>query len=630
MLLYRLNYINYYDKRVKVYKNKTVKEKLYSLAAIIGTTYIIFHLTLLVFSNDVKTKWDIYDQNIKTKLLIISKIKSQIGYGGTIHAYKNYLLTNDEQYRSAFDESFKRFEQLKTAYLKLQSTKEEYHHLKIIENTLLYYKEEIHSPSKKAPHVIKDDLKALASLDALETLFEYQSSETSNKIDSTIFYIYSLSIFVVLSIILFTIYLKGFFQNTIINPLREIEKGLLSFFKFLSDKKFGIQPIQLDCNDEFGMMAKSINKNIEFTSNLHDHITNKNNEFEKLIESYGRNVIASKTDAQGYITYASEAFVEMSGYTLEELIGQPHSIVRHPDMPSSAFEEMWGTIQAGEMWKGEVKNRKKNGDFYFVEASVAPIFNDNHKIVGYSAIRQDITQQKEIIQLNKQLDTYKKHLETRVKNTTSQIKELMHEIEDTQKEVVFTMGAIGERRSEETGYHVKRVAEYSYLFAKYLGMSQQEMELLKQASPMHDIGKVGIADSILNKPGLFTESEHKIMQEHTTLGYNMLKSSKRPLLQTASIVAYQHHERWDGKGYPQGLKGEEIHIYGRITAIADVFDALGSHRVYKKAWEDDKIFNLFKEERGKQFDPKLVDIFFEHLDEFLNIRDKFQDIQLAS
>jgi response regulator RpfG family c-di-GMP phosphodiesterase len=97
------------------------------------------------------------------------------------------------------------------------------------------------------------------------------------------------------------------------------------------------------------------------------------------------------------------------------------------------------------------------------------------------------------------------------------------------------------------------------------------------------------------------------------------------LLQTAAIVANEHHERWDGKGYPNGLKGEEIHIYGRITAIADVFDALGSDRIYKKAWEDERIFKLFKEERGKQFDPKLVDIFFEHLDKFLEIRENFQD-----
>lgn len=202
---------------------------------------------------------------------------------------------------------------------------------------------------------------------------------------------------------------------------------------------------------------------------------------------------------------------------------------------------------------------------------------------------------------------------------------LTQEIEDTQKEVVFTMGAIGESRSKETGNHVKRVAEYSYILAIANGMDRAEAEMLKQASPMHDIGKVAIPDSILNKPGRFTAEERAVMERHAELGYKMTNSSDRPLLKTAAIVAYEHHEKWDGTGYPRGLKGEEIHIYGRITALADVFDALGSDRVYKKAWDDDRIFNLFKEERGKHFDPKLVDAFFDNLDEILEVREKFKD-----
>ena len=203
---------------------------------------------------------------------------------------------------------------------------------------------------------------------------------------------------------------------------------------------------------------------------------------------------------------------------------------------------------------------------------------------------------------------------------------LNEEIEETQREVVFTMGAIGKSRSKETGNHVKRVAEYSKLLALYLGLDEEESELLKQASPMHDIGKVAIPDAILNKPGKLTPDEFSQMQKHAELGYAMLKSSNRPLLQAAAIVAREHHEKYDGSGYPRGLIGEEIHLYGRITAVADVFDALGSDRVYKKAWEDEKIFALFKEERGKHFDPGLVDIFFEHLDEFLSIRERFKDI----
>ena len=216
-------------------------------------------------------------------------------------------------------------------------------------------------------------------------------------------------------------------------------------------------------------------------------------------------------------------------------------------------------------------------------------------------------------------------IEEKIEDGLKEITNLNHEIENTQKEVVFTMGSIGESRSKETGNHVKRVAEYSQLLATYYGLDKKEAEMLKQASPMHDIGKVAIPDAVLNKPGRFDEAERKIMDTHAALGYEMLKHSNRPLLKTAAIVAYEHHEKWDGTGYPRGLKGEDIHIYGRITALADVFDALGSDRCYKKAWDDEKIFNLFKEERAKHFDPRLIDIFFDHLDEFLKIRDSLKD-----
>jgi len=206
-----------------------------------------------------------------------------------------------------------------------------------------------------------------------------------------------------------------------------------------------------------------------------------------------------------------------------------------------------------------------------------------------------------------------------------EINALNKEIEDTQREVVFTMGSIGESRSKETGNHVKRVAEYSKLLALYYGLDENEAEMLRQASPMHDIGKVAIPDAVLNKPGRFDEEERRIMDTHAALGYEMLKHSQRALLLMAATVAYEHHEKWDGSGYPRGLRGETIHIYGRITALADVFDALGSDRVYKSAWDDERIFTLFREERGKHFDPSLIDIFFDHLDEFLAIRDRLKD-----
>ena len=225
---------------------------------------------------------------------------------------------------------------------------------------------------------------------------------------------------------------------------------------------------------------------------------------------------------------------------------------------------------------------------------------------------------------SKELDSYKNRLEDRVKDATLEIQELNKELEDTQKEIVYTFGMISEGRSKETGAHIKRVAEYSKLLALYYGLSSDEVELIKQASPMHDIGKIAIPDSILNKPGKLTKEEFEIMKKHAEYGYEMINKSNRPLLKAAAIIAYEHHEKFDGTGYPRGLKGYDIHIYGRIVALADVFDALGSKRCYKDAWSDDKIKELIEAEREKHFDPKLADIILKHYDEFVSVRESIQ------
>jgi response regulator RpfG family c-di-GMP phosphodiesterase len=209
--------------------------------------------------------------------------------------------------------------------------------------------------------------------------------------------------------------------------------------------------------------------------------------------------------------------------------------------------------------------------------------------------------------------------------STIELSRLYQDIEETQKEVISTMGHAGEFRSKETGNHVKRVAKYSYLLAKLYGIKEDEARILEMASPMHDIGKIAIPDDILNKPAKLTPEEFEIMKTHAQIGYEILASSKKTIMRAAAIVAGEHHEKWDGTGYPNGKKGEDIHIYGRISAIADVFDALGSDRCYKKAWELDKITQLFKDEKGKHFDPDLVDLFFANLPEFLKIRDELKD-----
>jgi len=213
-----------------------------------------------------------------------------------------------------------------------------------------------------------------------------------------------------------------------------------------------------------------------------------------------------------------------------------------------------------------------------------------------------------------------------IDNALAELKILNKEIIETQKEVIFTMGSIGETRSKETGLHVKRVAEYSRLLASLSGLNDLEADMIAMASPMHDIGKVGIPDAILNKKGRLTVDEFEIMKTHAEIGYEMLKHSDRPLMRTAAIIALEHHEKWDGSGYPKATSNNGIHIYGRITALADVFDALGSDRCYKKSWEDEKIFELLKEQSGKHFDPGLVKIFFDNMDRFFDIRLQYKDV----
>ncbi len=196
---------------------------------------------------------------------------------------------------------------------------------------------------------------------------------------------------------------------------------------------------------------------------------------------------------------------------------------------------------------------------------------------------------------------------------------------ETQRELLFTLGEVVETRSSETANHVRRVAEYSYVLALKAGMNEEQASCLKMASPMHDVGKIGIPDSILLKPAKLDEDEFELIKSHTLIGHEVLKGSNRPVMQMAATVAMQHHERWDGTGYPSGLKGEEIDIVGRITMLTDVFDALGSKRVYKQAWLTSDILNFLEKNKGTMFDPRLVELFMNNLDEFLEIRNRLPD-----
>lgn len=223
----------------------------------------------------------------------------------------------------------------------------------------------------------------------------------------------------------------------------------------------------------------------------------------------------------------------------------------------------------------------------------------------------------ELYQARELLKTHNLYLKSKVKFERQR---LLSELEDSQKEMIFILAELMEATSDETGKHIKRISESSALMAKYHpALNEEDEATLYHASPMHDIGKMTIPMEVLHKPGKYTEEEFCIMKNHTTNAFNLLSRSDRKLVKAAAVIAHEHHEKWNGKGYPCGLKGTEIHIYGRIVALADVFDALTHKRQYKDAWEIDEAVKYIIDHRETQFDPELVDIFEAHLDEFIAI-----------
>jgi putative two-component system response regulator len=199
----------------------------------------------------------------------------------------------------------------------------------------------------------------------------------------------------------------------------------------------------------------------------------------------------------------------------------------------------------------------------------------------------------------------------------------VQEVHETRLEVIRRLGRAAEYRDNETGLHVIRMSNYSMLLGKAFGMSDVEAELLLHAAPMHDVGKIGIPDSILLKPGKLNEEEWTIMRRHPLIGAEIIGEHKSQLLQWARIIALTHHEKWDGSGYPNNLSGKDIPLIGRIVAIADVFDALTTERPYKLAWPVQDALNYLDENRGKHFDPVLIKLFFSVLPAILQVKEKW-------
>jgi response regulator RpfG family c-di-GMP phosphodiesterase len=194
-----------------------------------------------------------------------------------------------------------------------------------------------------------------------------------------------------------------------------------------------------------------------------------------------------------------------------------------------------------------------------------------------------------------------------------------------QTELVVALSEAIEARSPDTGNHLRRVAAYSRLLAQLAGLDQASTHLLYLAAPLHDAGKIAIPDAVLHKPGAHDEAEAEVMRSHAEIGRRIFGNHESPVLQAAAIVAGQHHERWDGQGYPNGLAGEHIHIYGRIIAIVDVFDALTHPRCYKEAWPLKSALEYLAQESGRRFDPALIELFMQNLDQFIEIYNRLRD-----
>ncbi|MDR9499516.1 MAG: response regulator [Hydrogenovibrio sp.] len=205
------------------------------------------------------------------------------------------------------------------------------------------------------------------------------------------------------------------------------------------------------------------------------------------------------------------------------------------------------------------------------------------------------------------------------------VRERNEQLEKAKLEMIYRLGRASEERDNETGNHVKRVSLISELVAEALGQDEEFCQLIKVASPMHDVGKIGVSDTILLKPGKLTDEEFSLMQDHVKIGAKILADGDSPLLQMAYQIALTHHEKFNGKGYPHGTKGENIPLCGRIVAIADVFDALTSKRPYKEAWPTEKAVALIEREKGEHFDPQVVQAFLNVLPKVQSIASQYQD-----
>jgi putative two-component system response regulator len=305
----------------------------------------------------------------------------------------------------------------------------------------------------------------------------------------------------------------------------------------------------------------------------------------------------------GFFTRVNAAWTRMLGYSAEELTSKPFLDFVHPDDREATIAAAAQQTLAGEpVIRFENRYRHRDGSYRWLEWNSRPDPEQGELI----AIARDITGRKRLEETERR---YKEMLELAVQERTSALQQRTRELDEARLEVLRRLALAAEYRDDQTFEHTQRVATSAKQLAERLGLLEDAVTLIAQASPLHDIGKLGVSDTILLKPGKLSHDEFEQVKRHTIHGSAILSGSRNEVLRLAEEIARTHHEWWDGSGYPHGLRGTQIPISGRIVAVADVFDALTHERPYKRAWPIEHAAAEINKLRGRQFDPDVVDAF---------------------
>ena len=341
-------------------------------------------------------------------------------------------------------------------------------------------------------------------------------------------------------------------------------------------------------NADAGSLYLKVDNNLKFLVTQNDTLNNQNTAFNVIIP-------VDKKSIAGYVAYTGE-----------------HLNIKDPYNISSDYPFVYNT------------DFDEKNNYRCVSMLVVPMKDNTGNIIGVIQLINAKNKNGDTVDFNETIEpiinSFASMAAMAVKNV-----QLKDTIKKAYLDTIYRLSVAAEFRDLDTGLHIKRMSVYSQILAEEMGKSDEFCEKILYASPLHDVGKIGIPDRILLKPAKLDADEWIVMKQHTIMGYEILKDSEHELMNISSTIALSHHERFDGNGYPHGMSGNDIPIEGRIVALADVFDALSSKRPYKKPWAIEKILIVIREERGKQFDEKVIDAFNKGLKRILETRDKLED-----